>query len=379
MAIIAVDTFVMGWIVPVAIVVAATLAGWVVEQLAMRWLRSIVQHHTQRQQSVIAKSLWGHVTFWGFLLGVGLAYDTLITLYPPTKPNQPEFVRVLFSVQGQGYIHDSLLALFVISLTLVLSNIIVSMIVTSSASASRPVVSLVTNVTRFVVLVIGLLLVLSVFQISITPWLTTLGVAGLAVSLALQATLTDFVSGMLLLASRQLEIGEYVKLSSGEEGFITDITWRTTTLRMLNNNIVIVPNSKMTSQPVTNYKSNTQPIVVSVEVGVALGSDLDQVERVTFEVAQDVMKTGQGGVTDFEPLIRFANFGDSSIRMNTIMQAKSYGDQFLVRHEFIKRLRARYDVEGIVIPYPIQRVRLEQSADGAKAQANAKSSEASSR
>ncbi|HEX8982848.1 MAG TPA: mechanosensitive ion channel family protein [Ktedonobacterales bacterium] len=378
MAIIAVDTFVMGWIVPVAIVVAATLAGWVVEQLAMRWLRSIVQHHTQRQQSVIAKSLWGHVTFWGFLLGVGLAYDTLITLYPP-KPKQPEFVHVLFSAQSQGYIHDSLLALFVISLTLVLSNIIVSMIVTSSASASRPVVSLVTNVTRFVVLVIGLLLVLSVFQISITPWLTTLGVAGLAVSLALQATLTDFVSGTLLLASRQLEIGEYVKLSSGEEGFITDITWRTTTLRMLNNNIVIVPNSKMTSQPVTNYKSNTQPIVVIVEVGVALGSDLEQVERVTFEVAQDVMKTGQGGVVDFEPLIRFANFGDSSIRMNTIMQAKSYGDQFLVRHEFIKRLRARYDAEGIVIPYPIQRVQVEQSADGAKAQARAKSSEASSR
>jgi small-conductance mechanosensitive channel len=367
MSILTASSILMAWIVPVAIVVIATLAGWVVEQIAIRWTRGIARHVSHRRETMVGRALRGHITFWGFLLGVGLAYDYAVTLYNKGELTQSGLPVELFSASDQTFVHDGLRALFVVSLTFMLARVVTAIIVASSATTARPVVSLVTNVTRFIVLAIGFLLVLAVFGVSITPWLTTLGIAGLAVSLALQATLTDLVSGMLLLASRQLTIGEYVKLSTGEEGYISDITWRTTTIRQLSNNVVIVPNSKMTSLPVTNYHIDTQNIGVSVELGVSYNSDLDQVERVTIEVAQEVMRTVKGGMPEFEPSVRFNTLGDYSIRLTVSMQAQQVGDQDLIKHEFIKRLRRRYREEGISIPYPVQTVHLreEPGRDGA--------------
>ncbi|HEY7975921.1 MAG TPA: mechanosensitive ion channel family protein, partial [Ktedonobacterales bacterium] len=323
--------------------------------------------HANHRESKVGQALRGHVTFWGFLLGVGLAYDTVVGIYTQAlaqgKPNPTGLPPLLFSVATQTDAHKGLLALFVISLTLMLARVVTVLIVASSATTARPVVSLVTNVTRFIVLIIGFMLVLAVFEVNIAPWLATLGIVGLAVSLALQATLTDLVSGMLLLASRQLIVGEYVKLSTGEEGYISDITWRTTTIRQVSNDVVIVPNSKMTSLPVTNYHSNAQNSGVSVDLGVSYTSDLDLVERATVEVAQDVMRTTPGGVPNFTPTVRFNTLGDYSIRLTVTMQAQEIGDQNLIKHEFIKRLRRRYHDEGISIPYPIQSVQLREPHD----------------
>jgi len=379
--------YVTAWIAPIVIIVVATLIGWVIERFAVRWVKRLARHANHRE-SLVAQAMRAHITLWGLLLGVGIAYDNLLGVYNQAmaehKPNPIGLPSLVFSPDNQKYIHDGLLALFVISLSFMLAGVITALIVNSSASASRPVVSLVTNVTRLVVLIVGFILVLAILGVSIAPYLATLGIAGLAVSLALQATLTDLVSGMLLLASRQLAVGEYIKLSTGEEGYISDITWRTTTIRQLSNNVVIVPNSKMTSLPVINYHANTQHSGVSVELGVSYGSDLEQVERVTIEVARDVMQTVKGGLPDFEPSVRFNTLGDYSIGLTVSMQAQEIGDQYLIRHEFIKRLRRRYQQEGISIPYPVQTVHVRESrepgADGVSApQASANSSDASSR
>lgn len=354
----------MVWIAPVAIIVIATLIGWVVEQIVIRWARRLVRHLSHRE-SKVGRAVRGHVTFWGFLLGVGVAYDTVASLYTQNvaegKPNPIGLPPELFSVKAQGYVHNTLLALFLVSLTMMLASAVTALIAASSATTARPVVSLVTNLTRVIVLGIGFMLVLAVIGVNLAPWLATLGIVGLAVSLAVQATLTDLVSGMLLLASRQLIVGEYVKLSTGEEGYISDITWRTTTIRQPSNNIVIVPNSKMTSLPVTNFHTNTQTCGVSVDLGVSYASDLDAVERVTIEVAQEVMRTVAGGMPDFMPTIRFTTLGDYSIRLTVNMQAREVGAQGLITHEFIKRLRRRYQQEGISIPYPIQTVQLREA------------------
>ncbi len=369
------NTF-LAWLIPVGMVVIATVVGWVVERIIIRWVKSFARRTDPQRESRIARAMRGHITFWGFLLGAGLAYGTLTTFYK-SKADLP---AALFAPTTVTYIHDGLLAAFLISLTFMLAGIITALIVVSSEATERPVVSLVTNVTRFVVFIIGLLVVLSVFDINITPFVTTLGLVGLAVSLALQASLTDLISGMLLLATRQIAVGDYVKLSTGEEGYVSDISWRTTTIRQLSNNIVIVPNSKMTSSSLTNFHTLSQTSSVTMELGVSYNSDLDLVERVTIEVAQDVMRTVQGGMPDFAPVVRFNTLGDYSIRFNVVMQAHEVTDQYLIKHEFIKRLRARYREEGISIPYPIQTVRLsEVGAASETAQASANSSEASSR
>src|SRR3989338_4150943 len=85
-------------------------------------------------------------------------------------------------------------------------------------------------------------------------------------------------------------------------------------------------------------------------VGVGFHSDLAAIERMTTDVAREVMRTVPGGILEFEPFIRYHTFGDFVIHFTVILRAKEFVDQYLIKHEFIKRLQARYQQEGVLIP-----------------------------
>jgi small-conductance mechanosensitive channel len=145
---------------------------------------------------------------------------------------------------------------------------------------------------------------------------------------------------------------------------VADIGWRATKIRMLPNNMVLVPNAKLASAIITNYDLPDKELAVLVQVGVDYASDLEQVERVTCEVAKDVLQTVAGGVTTFEPFIRYHTFADFSINFTVILRAKEYVDQYLLKHEFVKRLHTRYNQEGITIPFPIRMIHMQNAQRG---------------
>jgi small-conductance mechanosensitive channel len=95
---------------------------------------------------------------------------------------------------------------------------------------------------------------------------------------------------------------------------------------------------------------------VLVQVGVDYASDLGRVEQFVSEVGGEVMAQVRGGVPDFVPFIRYHTFADSSINFTVILRAKEFTDQYLITHEFVKRLHVRFDDEGIVIPFPIRTI-----------------------
>lgn len=223
-----------------------------------------------------------------------------------------------------------------------------------------PSTSIFINLVRVGVFVVGGLMVLQTLGISITPVLTAVGVGGLAVALGLQETLSNFFSGLQIVASGLVKNGDYIRLSSGEEGYVQDITWRNTTIRALANNMIVIPNSKLAASVLTNYNQPQREMAVLVPVGVSYDSDLEKVERVTVEVAKEVMQTVPGGIPEFDPFIRYHSFGDSSIGFNVILRGREFGEQYLVKHEFIKRLLARYRKEGIEIPFPVRNVYMRQ-------------------
>ncbi|MEN6317340.1 MAG: mechanosensitive ion channel family protein [Syntrophaceae bacterium] len=255
-------------------------------------------------------------------------------------------------------IHKVLLIIVIFLVTVVVSRIAVGFVNLYSRRAGGVFTStsMFTNMTRFLVYIIGILIILQSLGISITPILTALGVGGLAVALALQDTLSNLFAGMHVIASSQIKPGHYIKLSSTEEGFVTDITWRYTTIRSLQNNTVIVPNSKLASAIVTNYNTPDEEIPVSVEIGVSYDSDLEIVERITIETAREVMKEINGCVPDYEPSLRYYKFDDSTINFTITIRAKKFVDQYAIKHDLIKRLHKRYRQEGIDIPYPARTV-----------------------
>jgi small-conductance mechanosensitive channel len=213
---------------------------------------------------------------------------------------------------------------------------------------------------RVLVVGLGFLILLDSFGVSITPVLASLGVGSLAVALALQPTLENFFSGIQLVVDKPIQVGHFIKLDSGEEGYVYRVGWRSTWIRMLPNNMVVIPNKVLVDSKVINYYYPDKELAVLVEMGVHYNSDLQRVERVTAEVAKETLKTVMGGVESFDPFIRYHTFGDFSVNFTVVLRAKEFVDSHLIKHEFIKNLHRRYAKEGIKIPYPIQAVDYEQ-------------------
>ena len=230
----------------------------------------------------------------------------------------------------------------------------------SMAGSVVPATSMLVNIARGVVLMIGALAILSVFGISVTPVLTALGVGGLAVSLALQDTLGNIFTGLQIIATKQIRPGDYIVLESGHEGTVVDIAWRTTTLRTVLDNLVIVPNAVLGQAIVTNYKLPAQAVTVVIDFGIPYSADLDLVERVTLEVAERVARETGKDSPAHPPLFRFSAFAESHITCLAIMYVQSYGDQYVLKSAFIKALHERLSAEGVAFPFPARTVYMAQ-------------------
>ncbi len=213
---------------------------------------------------------------------------------------------------------------------------------------------LVQGIVRGIIIALGLLIFLDSIGISITPILASLGIGSLAVALALKDTLANLFAGIHMIVDKPIEPGQFVRLEGGQEGTIDRVSWRSTWIRVGGNSVVVVPNQKLAESVITNFTLPGPEIDFSVDLGVHYDSDLEKVERVTLDVAREVLETVEGGVRGAEPVVRFHAFGDSSINLRAFLRAADYNAAPLLRHEFIKRLHRRFRREAIVIPYPIR-------------------------
>lgn len=345
------------WASPLAWAGGTLAASWVIGHLlgallmtrVPRWLTGRHQRLTDSALQILRKRL----PWWSLLIGAWLSAG-----YWPLTP------------EGHLLVGRAAFVLGALSVTLALAALASQAVDSYGAliSPALPVSSLTRNVAWALIAVLGLLVILNGLGLSITPMLTALGIGGLAVALALQDPLANFFAGLFITLAGQIRVGDYVKLDSGQEGCVVDFSWRSTRLRMLANNLIVVPNAKLAQAIVVNHHLPSQDLAVLVEVGVDYASDLRRVERVVVEVGRDIMREIPGGVPEFEPFVRYHTFGDSSINFTVILRAKEFVDQYLIKHEFVKRLHTRFNDEGIVIPFPIRTLAFRESLSDARAQ-----------
>ncbi|MHA5048927.1 mechanosensitive ion channel family protein [Streptomyces sp. SD15] len=324
-------------------VVAGLLAAFLLRVL-LRWLGKHASRTRWSGDDFLVDALRTLVPWGAIAAGVSAAAAVL----PLTAPVGRNVNKVL-----------TVVLLFVATLTAarLITGLVRSLAQSRSGVAGSATIFV--NITRVVVLAMGFLVVLQTLGISIAPLLTALGVGGLAVALALQDTLANLFAGVHILASKTVQPGDYIRLSSGEEGYVVDINWRNTTVRQLSNNLVIIPNDQLAGTNMTNFNRPEQQMTLILQVGVAYDSDLEHVERVTTEVVAETMTEITGAVPDHEPAVRFHTFGDSRISFSVILGVGEFSDQYRIKHEFIKRLHKRYRDEGIRIPAPTRTVALQ--------------------
>ena len=333
------------WASPLAWTVGTLAATWMIGHLlgaivmarVPRWVTGRQRRVTESASQILRKRL----PWWSLLIGAWLAAG-----YWP------------LTAEGHLMVGRTAFVLGALSVTFAMAALASQSVETYGAliSPALPVSSLTRNVAWALIAVLGLLVILNALGLSITPMLTALGVGGLAVALALQEPLANFFAGLFITLAGQIRVGDYVKLDSGQEGYVLDFSWRSTRLRMLANNLIVVPNAKLAQAIVVNHHLPSEDLAVLVDVGVDYASDLSHVERVVADVGRDVMREVAGGVPEFEPFIRYHTFGGSSIDFTVILRATEFVDQYLIKHEFVKRLHTRFNDEGIIIPFPIRTI-----------------------
>jgi small-conductance mechanosensitive channel len=208
----------------------------------------------------------------------------------------------------------------------------------------------------FFIYAIAIVAILGYFKIDITPMLAGVGLGALAVGLALQSTLANFFAGLHLISDKPIEVSNYIEIDENTKGFVEDIGWRSTRIRTLADNLLIIPNAKLAESNITNFSKPKQDMSLWVPCGVAYEADLRKVERITLEVAEKIQQTVDGAVKDFEPMFRYKEFGDSNINFIAILRVEEPTKRFVVRNEFIKALKERFDSENIEISWPIVKI-----------------------
>lgn len=220
--------------------------------------------------------------------------------------------------------------------------------------------------------IVGALMALSSLGLNVTPILASLGVTSIAIGLALQGTLEDFLAGLLLAADQPIAVGDFVELEGDQGGVVLSIGWRTTRILTRDDMHVIVPNSKLAKTTLINRSRPRESCKFRADCGVSYASDLDHVARIALEVAVAVQEGDPRGVSGFKPRVVFHGFGDSSIEFWVWLCARSWEEHFGLQDNFIRTLHKRFDRERIVFPFPTRTLdvpkgtslRIEHAADG---------------
>ena len=341
-----------GIIIPVATATVSTSVLFVVRGITFRLLHRWAKRTATRIDDIIIKALKIPSIYWCIAIGlyIGVAVSNL-----------PE--RYVF------YISKAIHIIVIFSITIAIANMSGKIFKNYIQQSDLPIptTGLAYGILKGTILIVGFLIILTVLGISITPLITALGVGGLAVALALQDTLANLFAGIHILVEKSIRVGDFVKLETGQEGYVVDITWRTTRIRMIPNNMVIIPNSKLSQSIVTNYYLPEKRMSLLIPVGVSYSSDPEKVEKILVEEAKKAVGEIPGLLGEPEPFVRFIpGFGDSSLDFTLICQVQEFVDQYIVQHELRKRIFKRFKEEGIEIPFPHRTVYLREEKDWQK-------------
>ena len=334
---------------PALIIVFGILLGFIFKRFVHFRLKKAAERSNWAGDDAVLEAIEPHIVVWFFLGALSISMSTIEAV----QPQNTYLMKIL-----NDYVSKFLIIVLIGSITLAIGNLAVRLFDFWARDQEKgfPSTTMFTNFVRIAIYFIGTLIILDALNISITPMITALGVGGLAVSLALKDTLTDVFAGLHILLSKKVQVGDFIQLDTGDMGYVQNISWRNTIIMERTNNIIHIPNTRLSSAIIKNFDSGDPSFSVKIPIGVGYSSDLEKVEKITKEVIEKIQSSMEETNNNYEPTMRFQNFGESSINLMVYFRGNRYGDQNPIIHQFIKTLHKRYAEEGIEIPFPMRTV-----------------------
>ena len=330
------DPFVLA--IPLALLIGTILLGLVARRVIFKLVQGWAKRSDSQLDVLLIDTLRGPIALWIVILGLHVA----------TQSSEiPQHYK--------NYFPPTLQVLWGLSFTIAISQFAGNMIrFYGGLGGVKSVSSLSQKLVQFSILIIGCLwLAKVIFNFSLAPILTGLGVGGIAVALALQDTLSNLFAGFYVSVSGLVRIGDYIQLNTKEEGYITDINWRCTTMRTRMNNLVVIPNNKLGQAIFTNYFLPDGRMVVTILCGVGQDADIDLVEKLLLEETVKSSAEIEDVLSDPSPAVRF-NPGpwNNSLIFQVVFSVTQFANVPTARSEVRKRLYRRLRAEGIAVTFP---------------------------
>jgi small-conductance mechanosensitive channel len=337
------------WLLGIGIAVAVWLVGWLLVRLLLARLPGLLRRSQTWVDDLLFAALKPHLPIWFLALGLVIGAR-----------------RAPIPDSAFSWIDRGVTAVVILSASLALASFLVHLIRSRSAPGLGllPTNTLIENTIRVAIVGLGILAILGEMGVAITPLLTALGVGSLALALALQPTLTNLFAGFHITLARLIRIGDYVELDNGQRGYVVDINWRSTLIRELADNTIVLPNSRLAEMIVKNYSLPGEEHGVTVNVTVAYGADLERAQEVAMQAAREVQRATPGAVADAEPSAQYAAFQDSGVQLAVFLRVQTVRDRGRVSHEFIQLVHRRFREAGIEIPLPQRIVHVHPTGAG---------------
>jgi MscS family membrane protein len=230
---------------------------------------------------------------------------------------------------------------------------------TAGAAMSRQMMPVAEKIVSLFLMGAALIVVLKHFSYDIFSLVTALGIGSLAIGMAAKDTLAHMISGFTIMLDRPFRIGDRIQLVGGQIGDVTDIGLRSTKIKTMDNQLLIVPNSDLCNTMLTNQAFPNSRAKGRINIGVAYGSDVDLVKRLLVATAGEI----EDVLTDPPPEAFFANFGDSALNMALFFWVEEYGTLFAVTDKINSLILKRFDEHSIEIPFPTRTVKMEKGTD----------------
>ncbi|MGB9749005.1 MAG: mechanosensitive ion channel family protein [Candidatus Woesearchaeota archaeon] len=219
-----------------------------------------------------------------------------------------------------------------------------------SKSRYDVVIKIIDGVLWFICFIV----VLNIWEIKITAFLTGLGIAGIVIGLALQSTLGDFFSGIALMGDHPFKIGDVVQIDD-VFGIVYDINFRSIKIKTYDNEIVIFPNSKVASSKIINHTA-LSPRRFVVDFGVEYGTDIDKAKKTALKALEGIPEV----IKEPAPFVYFLDFGEYALKFKLIGWVKTYDDLWNVKEKIRMNLYKEFNKAGIKFAFPTSKVYLKK-------------------
>ncbi len=213
------------------------------------------------------------------------------------------------------------------------------------------------KLSNIIIFFAGIMFLLKMWNIDITPLLASAGIMGFVIAFAAQDTLSHLFGGISIYFDKPFKVGDRVQLESGEIGDVLEIGIRSTRIKTFDETVVILPNSKIANSKIINYNQPASKIKEKIKIGVAYGSDIDKVKKILLDIAENT----EGVEKNPAPSVYFTEFLDFALEFVIVTWVDSPREKFAVKTKINEEIYRRFNEEGVQIPYPTQDIYVRNS------------------